>query len=480
MSMTGYRNKGQIAVQVLIFSAVSIIILTGFVLWADTNVRLVWRDSDAEQAFLIAEAGIEYYRWHLAHAPKDYQDGTGAPGPYVHDYRDKDGNLIGTFTLDISPPATGSTLLTIRSTGTLTVNPDAEKIIEAQMDIPSFAKYSAIIGSYVFFGPGSEIFGPVHSNSGVRIDGIAHNLVTSAVAEFNDPDHSGQDEFGVHTHVAPQDPLPPAAVPNRPDVFKAGRQFPVPPIDFAGLSQDLANLKASAQADGFYRNTVGNKGYHIILKTNDTFDLYDVTDTIKAPNGCVSVLGEQDWDTWSIEDETFLGNYPFPDNGIIFIEDHVWIDGQINTARITIATGRFPENPAHRMHITVNRDLLYTNYDGQDIISLVAQGNVNAGWDSEDDLRIDGALLAQSNRVGRYYYRPPSGNQPRCSPNHVRQKITLYGMIGSEERYGFAWSDGTGYQQRIIIYDPNLLFYPPPSFPKTSSYYTPINWNEIK
>jgi len=53
-------------------------------------------------------------------------------------------------------------------------------------------------------------------------------------------------------------------------------------------------------------------------------------------------------------------------------------------------------------------------------------------------------------------------------------------MIGSNERYGFAFSDGTGYQERIIIYDANLLFAAPPNFPKTANYYTPINWIEIK
>jgi hypothetical protein len=54
----------------------------------------------------------------------------------------------------------------------------------------------------------------------------------------------------------------------------------------------------------------------------------------------------------------------------------------------------------------------------------------------------------------------------------------MYGMIASQERYGFAYTDGTGYQNRIIIFDPNLLYSPPPSFPLTADYYTPIFWNE--
>ena len=471
-------ERGQITLYVLIFSAVSIIVLSGFVLWADANMRAVFRDSDKAQAFMTAEAGIEYYRWHLAHAQSDYKDGTGGPGPYVHEFKDKDGIVIGAFSLDITAPQVGSTVVTINSTGTVTVNSTISKIIEAKMAIPSFAKYAIAVNDYVRFGEGTEIFGPIHSNGGVRMDGLAHNLVTSSVLEVNDPDHSGSDEIGVHTHVVPIDPSPPAPAPSRPDVFMVGREYPVAPVDFAGITQDLANIKTDAQSGGFYRGSSNDDGYHIVLKTNDTFDFYKVTKVLNPPNGCISVLGQQDWGTWTIQNETLLGNYAFPANGLIFIEDSVWVEGQINTARLTIAAAIFPENSSKYAHITVNKDLLYTNYDGQDIISLIAQGNFNAGLQSEDDLRVDAALIAQNGRVGRYYYRAPSGNQNRCGPYHTRQKITLYGMISSRERYGFAYSDDTGYVIRLIIYDANLLYGPPPSFPLTADFYTPIFWNE--
>jgi hypothetical protein len=475
-----HSNKGYISMYVLVFSAVSLIILSGLALWADTTVRAVFRDTDKAQAFMLAESGIEYYRWHLAHAQKDYQDGTGQAGPYIHQVTDKDGNTLGSFSLVITPPNVGSTLVTLQSTGSLVANPTQLKIIEARMAIPSFAKYSAVVGDFVRFGEGTEIFGSVHSNYGVRVDGVAHNLVTSSVAEDNDPDHSGGAEFGVHTHTAPVDPNPPAAVPSRPDVFMAGRQFPVAPIDFVGVTQDLANIKASAQADGFYRASSGqsNNGYHVVLKTDDTFDLYRVTALLKTPSGCTDVQGQQGWGTWTISTQTLLGNYAFPHNGLLFFEDDVWVDGMVNTARLTIAAARFPENPSKNAHIIINNDMRYTNYDGQDIVSFVAQGNITVGLQSEDDIRIDGALVAQNGRVGRHYYREPSGNQTRCGPYHIRNTITMYGMIASRERYGFAYTDGTGYTNRVIIYDPNLLYSPPPSFPLTADYYTPIFWNE--
>lgn len=468
------------------------IFLAGFLIWSDSVVKSVTRLNDRAQALAVAEAGIEYYRWHLAHAPEDYQDGTGGPGPYTHDYADKNGAVIGQFSLEITPPPVGSTLVEIVSTGKLFSDETIEKKIKVTMGIPSFAKYAAVLNADVRFGQGTEIFGEIHSNGGVRMDGTAHNLVTSAQSDYNDPDHSGNIEFGVHTHrneppqtgvdenFRPSEAPPTSPVPNRSDVFLAGRQFPVPAVDFAGITADLTQIKTDAQASGRYFADSGAQGYRIVLKTNDTFDVYRVDSLVQVPNGCISVLGQQDWGSWSVNAQTFLATYFFPDNGLVFVEDDVWVEGQINTARLTIASARFPDNPAQRAAITVNNDLRYSNYDGQDIIALISQGNFNVGYVSADFLRIDAALIAQNSRVGRYYYRPPSGNQDRCSPYHVRNTITLYGMMMSNQRYGFAYTDGTGYQNRNIIYDSNLLFSPPPSFPLTTDPYSIISWEEIK
>ena len=61
-----------------------------------------------------------------------------------------------------------------------------------------------------------------------------------------------------------------------------------------------------------------------------------------------------------------------------------------------------------------------------------------------------------------------------------RAAITLFGMIGTNARYGFAYTDGNGYQDRNIIYDANLLYAPPPSFPLTTDQYVTISWKRKK
>ena len=372
----------------------------------------------------------------------------------------------------------GFILVTVKSVGSITGDTPLERKIAVQFAKPSLAKYAVAANGVMRFGAGTEVFGPIHSNQGIRFDGLAHNVVTSAVAAYDDPDHSGVNEFSVHTHVAPTDPLSPSPVPQRTDVFEVGRQFPVPAVDFAGITADFAQMKTDAQANGFYRPSAGALGYHIVLRTDDTFDLYRVTSFVNPPSGCTNSAGQSGWGTWSIQNQQLVESYPFPSNGIIFLEDDIFVDGQINGGRLTIVAAFLPDNPPFRKNVIVNNDLLYTNYDGSDVLGLIAQGNVTVGLVSEDDLRIDASLVAQNRRLGKYYYRPPGGGSQRCSPNHVRQTISLWGMIATNQRYGFAYTDGTGYQTRNLNYDGSLLYGPPPSFPLTSDQYITLTWEE--
>ncbi len=485
---------GYLLIQALVFGTIGLILIGALASWGAVNLRSSRSFAAREQAFHIAEAGIEYYRWHLAHAPTDYKDGQSGSGPYVHTYKDKDGAAIGTFTLTITPPAVGSTIVTVLSEGRVTSDPTVVRRIESRLAIPSIAKYAFVANSDMRFGEGTIVYGPIHSNQGVRFDGLAYNVVSSAKAEYDDPDHTGANEFGVHTHVTlpsgnvvdsfrASEAPPTNPVPVRTDVFVAGREFPLPAVDFNGFTSDLATIKSQAQASGRYFANSGRQGYRVQFLTNDTFRLYRVNTLRSAPNGCSNTQNQTGWGTWSIATagnaQTLLGTYNLPANGLIFLEDNVWVDGQINTARVTLASARFPENPSTYTNITVNEDLKYTNYDGRDVLSLIAQNDVNVGLYSDTDLQIDAALVAKNGRVGRYYYPGPNYSGNRCSPYHVRNSLTLFGMIGTNERYGFAYTDGNGYDDRIITYDGNLLYGPPPSFPLTSDHYETISWREL-
>jgi hypothetical protein len=466
---------GQLSLQVLILGAIATVMLSGVVLWANAYVNEIARDRQKATAFAIAEAGVEYYRWHLSHAPTDFYDGQGSSstGPYIHPYFDKNGAQVGQFELAITPPATGTTIVTVEATGRVSYATSTPKIIRSRLGVPFIGQYAVVSNGNIRFSSTTEVYGLVHSNGGISFDGIAYNLVTSARATYNDPDHSGGDEFGVHTHVPPVDPLPPATVPVRNDVFVAGRTFPVPAIDFTAFTRSLSSIKTKAQQNGYYRGGSGAKGYDVVLKTDGTFDLYKVTAITPITKECKG--SNKFASTWTIQTEQIASSsVAFPDNGLFFLEDNVWVRGQINNRRITLAAAKFPAKPNRYANIIVNNDLTYTNFDGRDVIGLIAQGDVKVGLESEDDLVIDAALVAQNGKAAKEHY------SSKCGEAYIRSRLSLYGMIATKNKYGFAYTDGTGYQTRVITYDGNLLYAPPPEFPIIGNQYQVISWEEVK
>jgi len=475
-------RAGQLSVEILFFAALSIVLITGFVFLATSFLQLSVRAFNRTQAFSIAESGLEYYRWHLAHAPSDYQDGTGGAGPYTHIFYDKNGTPIGRFILEITPPAASSTVVTIRSTGKVDADDTVTKVIEVKLGMLSFAQYAFALNSDLQIGSGTEVFGQMMTNGGIRFDGLAHNIVKSAKYSYNDPTHGGQDEYAVHTHFSSTDPLPPTALPSRPDVFMAGRQVSVPALDFSGVTQNLADIKTKAQNGGLYVASSGAYGYDLVFNSDGTYNLYKVTALVSPPSGCTNTSHQDDWGTWSIQTETPVSSGPIPSNQTFFAEDFLWVRGQINDARITVASAKFPDNSSTRTSIIVNNNLLYSHYDGTDAISLIAQKNIIVGLNSEDILRVDAALFAQNGRVFRPFFQPPSqhAGSDKCAPNDTRQKITIYGALVSNQPYELGFDDGTGYQTRWIIFDENMLYNPPPGFPLTSSDYVQLSWDEIQ
>ena len=506
------KSRGDILLTVLVFAAITLMVTIALVRWGSIMLAEIRNVKSNEQAFQIAEAGIDYYRWHLAQYPTDYKDGTTNTGPYVHQFFDKNGNILGSYSLTITPPPVGSTIVKILSMGTASLTPITVRKVQATMAIPSLAKFAVVANDNMRFGEGTEVFGPVQSNGGIRFDGLAHNLISSALQHYSDTDSDdctpNGDAFGVHTCESSAlypngDPAwsSNSTVPNRADVFMSSRQFPVPAIDFNGLTFGLAQLQTLARNGGIEwtqskdSHNKPAKGYHIVLRTDGKYDIYTVITTQTASNNCSTNSGSSgQWDTWSIASQTLIGTYPIPGNDIIFLDDDVWVDGQINTSRVTIVAGIVgATNSASYVNITVNTNLRYTNYDGRDVIGLISQGDINVGLFSDPSFEVDAALVAENGRVGRYFY------DSSCGSSFGRSALTLNGMIATNTRYGFAWTQppinptndpidcggsigriASGYCTRNLNYDGNLLYGPPPSFPQATTQYQVISWKEVQ
>lgn len=495
-----FNRSGSILFVTLVATGLFLMMLSGVLGLGILQYKLNLTKVANNQALHIAEAGVNYYRWVLYHDSEEYcnkETCIGAPdyGPYgPYFYTDSSGeNIEGYYELYIIPPALdGSTIVTIKSVGWVADYPNIKRAIEVQCGIPSWSTYSVLANANMRFGEGTEVWGPMHINAGVRFDGLAHNIITSSLLDYDDPDHSGPNEFGVHTHVPPTDPLPdgnnpPENVPDRPDVFMAGRSFPVPTISFDLLDAYINETLIKAQEDGLVLEDSDAEGYHVTLNTNDTVDI-KIVNSVTSPCtrciewGCVrwwwwicirwGCIEYEHTETDGITNELdYMIGVDIPPNGIIFAKDKVWVDGKINGNRVNILAFKEPIT-GNTSDIIINNDLTYTNYDGADSIGLIAQRSITVGFYSEDNLQIDAALIAKEGRIGRNYFGYS------CGSEYKRDTITINGSLATRERYGFAYTDGTGYDIRNLNYDNSLTFMPPPHFPTTGEY-TFISWREI-
>jgi len=469
------NQRGQFSVELIFLAAIVVTLIAGFVSLAASFLQLSVRAQNNEQAFAIAEAGIDYYEWHLAYAPQDFTDGTGHAGPYVHQYYNKAGTQIGAFTLTIVPPPSGSTVVTITSAGTVLADPSVRKVIEVRLGIPSFAQYAWVLNSNVTFGSTAQVYGQIYSNAGVHFDGVAYNLVQSALTTYNDPNNNNKNEWAVYTDGPPADPQPPAALPtSTSNVFLAGRAVGVPAIDFPGITQNLQTIKSAAQASGTYFASSTVLGYDLDFTTT-TYSVYKVTALASAARNCTNADNQTGWGTWSIQSETLYATGTIPQNGNMFFEDNLWVRGWIDNVRVTVASGRFPVQQSTYSSIYVNNSLTYANFNGSDTIALIAQNNITVGLNSDNNLTIDAALMAQNGWVGRYYY------SSSCGSSYTRNQLTTLGIVGSNQQSGFAYTNPTsGYQNRTYNYDANLLYAPPPSFPLTTNSYSLVSWQQLQ
>jgi hypothetical protein len=501
MSTNFKKKSGSMLLLTLVAVGIFFILVTGVLGLGLLQLKLNLTKVARNQALHIAEAGVNYYRWVLYHDQEEYCNGEeciespdyGPYGPYT--YTDSAGeNIEGYYQLYITPPEIdGSTIVTIKSVGWVENYPNIKRAIEVECGILSWSTYSVLANANMRFGEGTEVWGPLHSNSGIRFDGYAHNVISSSLLDYNDPDHEGDNEFGVHTHVLPTDPLPdgnnpPENVPERTDVFAAGRSFPNPVISFDLLDNYINETLEKAKNDGLVLEKSNDKGYHITLNPNDTVNIRKVNSVTAPCSQCLEWGCTKWWQGWLctkwgclnyehtetdgiVSESEYMMGINIPVNGIIFVKDKVWVDGNINGNKVTILAFEKPIT-GNSTDIIVNNDLTYTNYDGTDSIGLIAQRNITVGLYSEDDLQIDAALIAKEGRIGRNYFASD------CGSEYIRDIITINGSLATKERYGFAYTDDTGYQNRVLNYDSNLTFIPPPHFPTTGEY-TFISWREL-
>lgn len=453
------NQKGAILALVLVFSSIFLLFLSSLVGFITLQHKQSRQKAAYFESLEIAETGVNYARWHLAHSPDIYDfDG-------IYDYKDPQGDVIGSFELTITPPSGCVPAALIQATGWTNNYPKSKRTVEMRYARPALAKYAFLTNNSVWFGEEEELKGPFHSNGGIRMDGKQNSISSSAKETYI----CG----AIHACDPPQE---------KPGIWGVGEgeaaglwDFPAPVIDFDSITQDLAVLKSQSQISGIYLGQLG-LGYHINFKADGTIDVYRVK---KLKQKVWGYNGEE-WvnEKNDIDEEDFYQNYALPGGcGPIFVEDNVWVDGIVK-GRATLVAAKLPDTKNTNKSIIINGNI--EQADNNSVLGLIAQKDILIPLESPDNLKIQAAMLAQKGHVFRYYY--PKWSYEPYSVYAVRTKIETYGAIITNTVWTFSWVDNggnivSGYKTTDMGYNNNLTFNPPPYFP-TSGDLEFVSWEE--
>jgi hypothetical protein len=516
------NQLGYLMPTILSFLVAALMLTSAAIVVINTNISVVSNNIKGQKAFNIAEAGMNYYLWHLSHNSTDYKDGKATPatpdpqlgyGPYVHNYVDDNGVTQGTYTLWIKPQGSGSTIVNVRSIGK-TAGSNRLRTVQAQIGAASFASYGVVSDSALWFGNTESASGPVHSNQGVRMDGASNSDVTSANSTYvpsNQIGGDGSSHPGVWCNTGVTSPV------NCNTRSKVDWHYPVPQVDFNQVSGSLCTIKKVAfssdpatsalagQANACsqtpntrtaaylpQRSTTGSfslsRGYLIQLNNNNTYDVYNVNGETDTSTPYTNALTTQSVAT----------GIAIPSSGVIFAEDNVWVRSNPTFhGRLTIAAGRLASS-TNNADIVVADDIVYSAKDGSDALGLVAEDSILIApyappSSGSFTFEVDGALLAQSGNVE--YPVTYRSNSNRCTRGWVNanQQFTFYGSVATRQTWTWTWLVGgacgdaandpsngwiSGIEHNDTQFDNNLKYAPPPSYPVTGSYNI-LSWREI-
>jgi hypothetical protein len=468
------NSGGYLLVLVLVFGAIFLVMISSFVGFVVTQNQVVNFRFEQQRATDIAEAGLNYYRWFLAHNPDDVTNGTGVPGPYVYEYVDPEGAAIGEYSLDVASSSYCGSIsdITVTSTGSTYQNPAALSRISGRYAKPTVAEYSFITNAGVRYGASSVVQGPIHSNQGIRMD-ASHNSTVSSVQSTTTCDSSfgcspSQQQPGVYTL---------AGTPN-PGLF----EYPATLIDFTRLALNLGDMKTRAENNGgiYYGPAPGsNFGYRLTFNGNNTVTIRRVTGTVadyRSESTREGVhFGERNVITTTSLVATRTINPACP---LIYIEDKVWIEGVVNQ-KVAVAAADLVESGNTPM--VLNGNITYAAGSNAGLLAI-AEGDIDVGLQVPNNMTISGIFISQDGRYGRNHYTAANVGSS-LAPYVIRNRLELLGTIVTKERAGTRWVNSSGvtlsgFNTGSSSFDRAQVDNPPPLIPATSEISTFSNWNQ--
>ncbi len=445
-----------------------------------------------EQAVNIAESGLEYYRWFLARNPSILVNGTGLLSPHTHIVTDPESGRIGEATVTATANLSCGQVqwVDLESEGTADIATEYPRRLAARYMRPSVAEYSALLNANVWAGADRIISGPYFSNGGIRMDGSNNSTVQSSMATW-----SCDSSFGC------------SPTQTQPGVWGGGSGSAlwswapnVASFNFAGIATNFSTMQTYADTlginltptsvrvagvqQGSSFSSVGGtdqRGFRIVLRSDDTIDVYRVTGTQSIETVHANNPGVWTTDYHTITSESYVGRYPIQTGcPIIYAQAKVWIEGVVG-GKVTVIAA---DSGSFQPDVILQNNITYASGTGSSGLTAIAERSVLIPLISPDTMTVRGVFVAQSGYFGRSYYTTSGSHDvPSSYDSYVQQSLlTTIGTVVSNGRVGTKWTCSgsfcSGYANRVDTYDRLLAFHPPPFTPAASPDYTLVLWRE--
>jgi hypothetical protein len=458
-----------------------------------TNQQHVSRDRAYSQSLAVAEAGLNQYLWMVASGTSSQTNGFAIAGNTGPDPLFKQFSLTdvytnavqGTYAIKVTPPTAQQSEIGVTVTGQSTSPVDVPRTVTAHLGRPSFSQYVLLTNDEVWIGgPLDRVWhGKTFSNTGICIDTANVTDPISCANTTYNSSLDGHNHSGVWSGL--QD-IVPANDPSR-----AFWQVGVPAISFTTVTSDFSRLSTLAVGNGVnlpYSTSSAHdstQGWYIKLLPGQQYQIKRVTGESESSSGS----GGSGPTLVTPSSPVPSGVLPYPANGVIYVNDNVWVEGTNVDGRITIAssgqlnTGS-PSGRNGATSIAIVGNLTYSHKDGTVAVGLIAQNNVDipryaplgaSGSVSQQDMEIDAAIIAQQGKE--------SCNAADSNYGPIRDLLTIYGSVSSYHKpyKGTVDNNGNtlgGFVNGANTYDPWLLHNPPPYFPTVGTYQI-LDWREL-
>ncbi|MBU1226622.1 MAG: hypothetical protein KJ698_05365 [Actinobacteria bacterium] len=432
-------------------------------------------DGSSLHYYTVADPGTE---WFSDCATWDYQD----PAAYfahpmlVGDEANTADDTVALLT--VAPPTSSSDLrVTIVARNEVF---NHSRAIEADIRPEAISEFAFMTMEDQNFGSGAHTYGKVYSGDDINYQsgGYAHRNIYA------------EDGIGVDSGYGPPTLVDGAkAYDGRPGGYPDIRAVFPEPINFDNFWDDLGLIHTVAcERGGLCLSRSGNPGLGLsstppawLIEPQLSGSSMNLRVSISYSNSSTSCLTSEEW--WWVNSGTaswtYLGTYPLPANGIVWVDGHAVIGkpGQTSTIRgaMTLYAGRngSPKN------IILASDIVYAGgTTGSDVLGLISSDWVIINpyaIGSDRVLNLSGAMLEQG---GTMWVARSCGYDGNDVVSQGSGYPTL-NTFGSQARRQTG-NMSAQFAVRNYTFDTRLERLRPPLFPLLGDSWSYGNWKEIR